>query len=141
MISLTNLITNCMFLESPTLFQDLHRLNAVEFFITNFCIENEKHKKKWTSTESGTFNHLQDIRKTLHFNNIFKINFIHKKIHFHFKPSQRHKNTKNMDIHRKLNFYPFSKTQVKPSTLTTFSKSTSLTKKFIVHLTLQKFIQ
>ena len=52
-------------------FQNLYRLNAArnffwhtfnkrnsgQIFITKFCIENEEHKKKWTSTESGTFNH------------------------------------------------------------------------------------
>ena len=39
-------------------------------------------------------------------------------------------NTKNTDMNRKLLFSPFAKTWIKPSTLMTFSKLTSLTKNY-----------
>ena len=43
-------------------------------------------------------------------------------------------NTKNRIINRQMHFSPFAKTWIKPITLATFSKLTSLTKKITFHL-------
>ena len=118
-----------MELISELPFQDPFQGKRCGFCFRQFWNNNDKRKKHGHPQRIALLTILKNISKIHHFNKTLKTNFTHKKFIFTWNPTKHIKNTKHTDINRQLHFSPFSKTWVKPITLATFSKLTSLTTK------------
>ena len=117
-------------------FQDPFQGKRCGFVFRQFWNSNGKHKKHGHPQRIALLTILKKMSKTHHFNKKLKSNFTHKTFILTWSLTKHIKNTKHMDINRQLHFSPFSKAWVKPITLATFSKLTSLTKKNIFIQTL-----
>ena len=74
-------------------FSTLYRVNAAQIFVRQVLNNNEKHKKKHKHNTTLHFTFLKIMDKTHHVEQIFKINFTHKQVHFQMKPYQTYKKT------------------------------------------------